>query len=109
MPPKPQAFKPGWLPDTKQRKQHAEKFRPNSHQRGYTPRWRKARNTYLSRPENALCRSCQAQGKVTVATVVDHIKPHKGDQKLFWDTANWQPLCKPCHDSKTAREDGRWG
>lgn len=25
---------------------------------------------------------------------------------LFWDEANWQPLCKPCHDQKTAREDG---
>ena len=43
------------------------------------------------------------------ATVVDHIIPHKGDQKLFWDTRNWQPLCKPCHDKKTATEDGGFG
>ena len=25
--------------------------------------------------------------------------------KLFWDRDNWQPLCKQCHDKKTARED----
>ena len=25
-----------------------------------------------------------------------------------WDEANWQGLCKRCHDAKTARE-GRWG
>ena len=42
------------------------------------------------------------------ATIVDHIVPHRGDQKLFWDEANWAALCKPCHDAKTARE-GRWG
>jgi 5-methylcytosine-specific restriction protein A len=42
------------------------------------------------------------------ATVVDHIVPHRGDPVLFWDEANWQGLCKLCHDAKTARE-GRWG
>jgi 5-methylcytosine-specific restriction protein A len=26
---------------------------------------------------------------------------------LFWDEDNWQALCKPCHDRKTAVE-GRW-
>jgi 5-methylcytosine-specific restriction protein A len=44
---------------------------------------------------------------VVLATVVDHIVPHRGDQRLFWDEANWAALCKPCHDAKTARE-GRW-
>ena len=40
--------------------------------------------------------------------VVDHVVPHRGDQRLFWDERNWAPACKPCHDAKTARE-GRWG
>lgn len=44
-----------------------------------------------------------------VANVVDHIKPHRGDKVLFWDSANWQPLCKECHDRKTATEDGGFG
>ncbi len=43
------------------------------------------------------------------ATVVDHIVPHKGDQQLFWDTRNWQSMSKPCHDKKTAKEDGGFG
>ena len=46
------------------------------------------------------------QGRRTPATVVDHIVPHKGDKKLFWDSGNWQPLCGPCHSRKTAKEDG---
>ena len=41
---------------------------------------------------------CEARGRVEPATVVDHIIAHKGDLKLFWDSANWQPLCKPHHD-----------
>lgn len=37
--------------------------------------------------------------------VVDHIKPHRGDQKLFWDRRNWQPLCEHHHNVKTMTED----
>ncbi len=37
--------------------------------------------------------------------MVDHKIPHKGDQKLFWDRDNWQPLCKACHDSVKRREE----
>ena len=40
-----------------------------------------------------------------VASVVDHIKPHKGNRGLFWDRNNWQPLCKMHHDSTKAREE----
>lgn len=76
-------------------------------ERGYGWKWQQARAAFLSRPESVLCRMCEAQGRVTEATVVDHIVPHKGDSKLFWDRSNWQPLCKPCHDSaKKAMEMG---
>ncbi|MCB4811684.1 HNH endonuclease [Methylovorus menthalis] len=44
--------------------------------------------------------------RLTPATVVDHIKPHRGDMALFWDRNNWQAMAKECHDRKTAREDG---
>ena len=50
---------------------------------------------------------CEKRGKLTPATVVDHIVPHRGDRKLFWDEKNWQPLCKRCHDTKTLTEDVR--
>ena len=75
--------------------------------RGYGRRWQRLRLQFLQR--HPLCEACKAEDRLTAATVVDHIEPHRGDQRLFWDQNNWQALCKPCHDAKTAREDGRWG
>ena len=74
--------------------------------RGYTHTWHKARDQYLER--NPWCSTCLGRGVRTEAEVVDHIKPHKGDMKLFWDKLNWQPLCRRCHNRKTAIQDGRW-
>ena len=34
-----------------------------------------------------------------MATIVDHKIPHRGNYELFWDSDNWQSLCKRCHDS----------
>ena len=77
--------------------------RPTAAKRGYNARWQKARRTYLQ--QHPLCVLCEKEGRVVPATVVDHITPHKGDSALFWDVAgNWQPLCKPHHDKKTASE-----
>lgn len=67
--------------------------------RGYDRKWREARVMYLRR--HPLCVLCQAEGKLTPATVVDHVIPHRGDMKLFWDKSNWQGLCRKCHDKKT--------
>ncbi|MCA0996301.1 HNH endonuclease signature motif containing protein [Alloyangia pacifica] len=39
------------------------------------------------------------------ATVVDHIIAHRGDMTLFWDKANWQPLCKSCHNREKQRQE----
>ncbi|WAH38608.1 HNH endonuclease [Alicyclobacillus dauci] len=82
-------------------------YRGTSAQRGYDSRWRKARLAYLKK--HPLCAECEREGSLTPATVVDHIVPHKGDKKLFWDKNNWQPMCKPHHDAKTAKEDGGFG
>lgn len=40
---------------------------------------------------------------------MDHKIPHRGDAALFWDPNNWQAMSKPCHDRKTALEDGGFG
>lgn len=66
------------------------------------PRWRRAAKAFLAR--HPLCRDCGELGVVEAAVEVDHIRRHKGDRQLFWDQANWQPLCKRCHSRKTARE-----
>ena len=48
---------------------------------------------------------CMKEGRYRKATVVDHVVPHRGDIKLFWDRDNWQSLCKEHHDRKTLTED----
>jgi predicted ATPase len=39
---------------------------------------------------------------VVQATVVDHVMPHRGDQRLFWDEANWGA------DVRARRTGERW-
>lgn len=73
--------------------------RENAASRGYGSQWRTARTRFLR--IHPLCAECMKQGKLTPATVVDHIIPHRGDKKLFWDESNWQALCESCHNHKT--------
>lgn len=76
-----------------------------STQRGYGYKWQQARAAYLR--EHPLCVMCQAEGRVTVATVVDHIEPHRGDRSLFWRRSNWQPLCATHHSRDKQRQEAR--
>ncbi len=87
----------------------ADRKRPSAAKRGYDSKWNKYRLSFLSKPENMFCVRCKERSVMTVAKVVDHIIPHKGDRRLFWDTKNHQGLCERCHNSKTAREDGGFG
>ena len=73
--------------------------RETASERGYGEKWQRARRIFLA--SHPLCVRCLKEKKITKATVVDHIIPHRGDQRLFWDETNWQPLCKDCHDKKT--------
>jgi 5-methylcytosine-specific restriction enzyme A len=106
LPSKPPVHRPPEARSAADVKRALDRQRPSAARRGYGPRWRRARAAYLAR--HPLCVPCAAAGRLVQATVVDHIVPHSGDPVLFWDEANWQGSCKPCHDAKTARE-GRWG
>lgn len=106
----PELTEPGQRFCNKHKKQEQKRYdqeRGTAAQRGYNARWRRARKRFLA--ANPLCVECKKEGRLTPATVVDHIIPHKGDMKLFWDERNWQALCKRCHDRKTAKEDGGFG
>lgn len=81
--------------------------RVSSSKRGYGRKWQEARAAFLAK--YPLCKAHDDRGEVVAATVVDHVIPHRMDLKLFWDRGNWQPLCKPCHDAKTAREGVTFG
>lgn len=91
----------------KKAQQQQDKRRGTAAQRGYGSQWRKARAGYLR--NHPLCVMCERDGRIVQAVIVDHIVPHKMDRELFWDKANWQPLCKHHHDVKTAKEDGGFG
>jgi len=75
----------------------------------YTYRWRMTAKAFLVRHPICECKDCQQVGRVLASTVVDHVVPHRGDRALFWDRNNWQAMSKPCHDRKTATEDGGFG
>jgi 5-methylcytosine-specific restriction protein A len=50
--------------------------------------------------DNPICEICGQR----LSTEVDHIEPHQGDLKLFFNYKNLQALCKKCHSKKTAQE-----
>jgi 5-methylcytosine-specific restriction protein A len=72
-----------------------------------TPQWKALRAYQLV--TNPLCAMCLPQGRVTLATVADHIKPHRGDRKLFFNPNNLQSLCDEspfrCHSSAKQSEE----
>lgn len=88
----------------REQKARYDKNRESASRRGYGRRWQKARRRFLN--ANPLCVMCDRINVVTEATVVDHIRPHRGNQDIFWDQDNWQALCKRHHDQKTATEEG---
>jgi 5-methylcytosine-specific restriction enzyme A len=65
----------------------------------YDARWRRARVAFLT--ANPLCMECRRHDHPVRATEVDHVTPHRGDYKLFWDEDNWQALCHRHHSAKT--------
>jgi len=71
----------------------------------YDHRWHKASKAFLDK--NPFCAYCLEMGRVKIATCVDHIVPHRGDENLFWDESNWQGLCDYCHNSVKSREERR--
>lgn len=72
-------------------------------ERGYGGKWQRARISFLAK--HPLCERCSKEGRAVTATVVNHRTPHRGDQKLFWDKGNWEPVCKRHHDSDIQREE----
>jgi len=58
--------------------------------------WKDLRRNQLQK--QPLCEFCLARGIITMATVCDHIEPHRGDLDKFWNPLNLQSLCKQCHD-----------
>ena len=66
-----------------------------------TNRYAKRRLAFLAR--HPLCAECERRGRITGAVELDHIVPVEAGG-AFWDEANWQGLCRDCHEAKTEGE-----
>lgn len=103
MPTKPKIVRRSWQQAPKPMEDRAYK-----NDRYHTPLWRKLRKQILL--NEPLCRNCAKDKLVTIASVVDHIKPvSSGNDEaerdsLHWDEGNLQPLCTSCHNSKSSKE-----
>jgi len=106
----PQQRKP-WQADpateARRRKAEHDRRRPGSAARGYDHLWQRLRLQILA--AEPLCRDCAADGRVTAAEVVDHIVTIAEAPELRLEASNCAPLCRPCHNRKTATRDGGFG
>lgn len=78
-----------------------------------TTRWKNVRNYILT--EQPLCVNCLKEGKIRVATLVDHKIPiteenikEYGMEWLGYHMDNLQGLCHTCHRQKTRRDNSRF-
>lgn len=91
----------------KRRDARRRELKGTTAQRGYGARWQALRKRFIL--QHPYCEQCLKEGRITPATDVDHIKPHKGCPRLLFDENNLQALCHECHSRKTATEDGGFG
>ena len=47
---------------------------------------------------------CREHGYTVAAVEIDHIEPVTRAPERFWDETDWQPICRSCHEDKSARE-----
>jgi 5-methylcytosine-specific restriction endonuclease McrA len=73
-----------------------------------TARWQRLRMAVLVR-DLFTCQwpGCGRIEADTSQLVADHVVPHRGDERLFWDEGNLQGLCKAGHDGPKARTEAR--
>ena len=65
-------------------------------------RWQAVRRDQLDREPD--CRMCKREGRLVMATVCDHVTPHRGDYERFW-SGPFQSLCVTHHNKDKQREE----
>lgn len=80
--------------------------------RGYGWKWRQTRERILRR-DNGICQPCYKQGRVHMATEVDHVVNKAKAKAMGWTQeqidadSNLQAINSECHKAKTQAEKRR--
>ncbi len=104
MPVKARTFRPAGYRSPAERRRDADARRGSAASRGYDGNWRRVRLAFLK--AHPLCVFCRAAGRVEAATVADHVVAVVDAPERRLDWSNLRALCKPCHDRRTATEQG---
>ena len=88
----------------RERRRHLDRGRRKTAERGYGSRWRRESKMFLRGHPWCEDPYDMHPGVTKLATLVDHIIPHRDNRSLFWDRSNWQGLCDECHRWKTAQD-----
>jgi 5-methylcytosine-specific restriction endonuclease McrA len=111
---KPPVHRPPGIGDRKQRP-HPRSAEAEAYRRLYRdPRWcgpHGVRQQSLLRDlytcQRCNCLLVSGNRHHPRAAVVNHKKPHKGDEVLFFDLDNTEAVCKSCHDALIQKEEAR--
>ena len=110
MQPKMQGLKPRLsITTTSEQQRDAHRSEANAWRAWYkTAKWQRLRLRVLVRD----CYICQRTGVILSgkypapnSPVVDHKRPHRGSETLFWDENNLHAVSKAFHDSEKQREE----
>jgi 5-methylcytosine-specific restriction protein A len=101
MPVCPPTFRPRGARTKREARVEYDQRRGSARERGYGAAWDKASLGF--RRAHPLCLGCEAIGLIEPATVTDHVKPHRGDMAVFWDSSMWQPACDWHHSDVKQR------
>jgi 5-methylcytosine-specific restriction protein A len=88
----------------RERKRQLDRQRLSPSKRGYGRDWQKVRALKLRAEPR--CEPCLERGKLVWATVVDHIVSIEERPDLRLSLDNLRSCCKPCHDRRTAADQG---
>src|ERR1700684_4342834 len=96
-------------PEIRQRREYDRQRNQEEHRQIYkSARWAKLRRMKIQ--ANPCCEledvCVRKHGHAMPSTVVDHIEGTKERPDLAYTWENLRAACKPCHDARTAREQG---
>lgn len=89
------------------------RYSPDAQVRSWykSKRWQDLRDAVLTRD----LYTCQKTGVLLTgkhpapnSPVVDHVIPHHGDERLFWDINNLQAVSKEYHDGEKRSQEQGW-